>query len=361
MSSEEDLKRQIQALESAITKYKGSGNPEKPHLRYSQVSKSRPYNRYNPIRPPVNFRPKPRSRNLKLVVKGEDAAREQYIRTANTLTKVGIAGDTRRTTAKPLRRRVVIDGEEYMYKGGGNKLVRASTPQMKPQPQTKQNRRVVSIDGVDYVRTKKGGLVRVDALRLRGNRPNPVRKRLCTRYVSGRCEMEDNECKYSHKPTPETVPMCVHFQRGSCTNPDCLFVHATVNPNAPICRNFIFKGFCEKGSKCPHRHVWECPDWVEKGKCARRKCKWPHPTPKQQSKGKQVAETDTVEDERASQRYTQRPVFGKQKDDESADSSGSELSDDDSIDEDVSNDEAEELLKWYDDAFAEPPAQAEQP
>lgn len=35
-------------------------------------------------------------------------------------------------------------------------------------------------------------------------------------------------------------------------------------------------GWCEKGDKCTERHVWECPDFEENGKCTKRGCKLGH-------------------------------------------------------------------------------------
>ncbi|KAJ2657675.1 hypothetical protein IWW48_004420 [Coemansia sp. RSA 1200] len=421
---EERLKRQIQELEAAITKHKDTGNSTtaQPLLRYSRHAGNNNYNsrgrgssysRYSPIRPlSAGGSPRPpHSRSMKLVVKGDGQTPEKYLSTRNTLTKVGVAPESganrsnnsgnntngsqnARYTGNTVgpRRRIVVDGEEYVFTGkGNNKLVRASSintntdisagsianpvetpPQRYQQTQTHvlgKTNRGVSIDGVDYVRTKRGSLVRVGALQLlskratrtsktgqRRKRP-ATRTRICTKYMIGKCEKSEDECKYSHNPTPETAPVCVHFQRGACADPeDCLFVHVAVNPNAPICRDFVYKGFCAKGARCLHRHVWECPDWVEKGKCTtRRRCRLPHPpatTSKSQDKAPLHDGPNGVEDERA----LQRPVFGKQPGNESdylSESSGSDEDGEDSLDQDVSDDEAEELLKWYDDNHIE--------
>ncbi|KAJ2511351.1 hypothetical protein H4217_007427, partial [Coemansia sp. RSA 1939] len=385
---EKRLKRQIHELEAAIAKHKDTGNSctaAQPLLRYSRHASSSNYNsrgrgssysRYSPIRPSFTGgspRP-PHSRSMKLVVKGDGQAPEKYLSTRSTLTKVGAApgnGANRSNgsansangtrNARPAgdtvgpRRRIVVDGEEYVFAGkGNNKLVRASSinanagtdtapgsithpaetpPQRSQQTQPRvlgKTNRGVRIDGVDYVRTKRGSLVRVGALQSLSKRATragsagrqrkrPVaRTRVCTRYMIGKCEKSENQCKYSHNPTPETAPVCVHFQRGACADPeDCLFVHVAVNPNAPICRDFVYKGFCAKGTRCLHRHVWECPDWVEKGKCTtRRRCRLPHPsatTSKPQDKAPLHGGPDKVEDERA----LQRPVFGKQPGNES--------------------------------------------
>jgi len=49
-----------------------------------------------------------------------------------------------------------------------------------------------------------------------------------------------------------------------------------VNPAAPICHDFAREGYCDKGASCPQRHVWECPDYDEKGICKVKGCKLPH-------------------------------------------------------------------------------------
>lgn len=43
-----------------------------------------------------------------------------------------------------------------------------------------------------------------------------------------------------------------------------------------MCRDFALLGYCERGAACDERHVFECPDFSEKGECSRRGCKLPH-------------------------------------------------------------------------------------
>ncbi|KAI9505840.1 hypothetical protein BX070DRAFT_97307 [Coemansia spiralis] len=234
MSSNEDLKRQILELQTAINSYKSNGNrPSQPALRYSSSGSNRQSYRYSPIRPPGLFQPRPRpppSRNMKLIVKnGEADSTAQYIRCGNKLTKVDAVNNKPQPTCLLKQRKVVIDGELFISKGYGKKLVRVSAnkPQPEQQEQIQKQQRVVSIEGVNYVRTKKGSLVRVEALRSLGKpriKRGPAKKRVCTKYLFGRCN-KSKECRYSHKPTPETVPVCLHFQRGMCTNVDCPFIH----------------------------------------------------------------------------------------------------------------------------------------
>ncbi|KAJ2765860.1 hypothetical protein IWQ56_003933, partial [Coemansia nantahalensis] len=104
------------------------------------------------------------------------------------------------------------------------------------------------------------------------------------------------------------------------------------------------------GAKCLHRHVLECPDWVEKGKCPRARCRLPHPDP---SRPRFAAQLPTAEEEEAfMRRYIQRPTF----DDAPADpgeSSDGDSSSSAELDDALSDDEADELLKWYDDNYDE--------
>ena len=70
--------------------------------------------------------------------------------------------------------------------------------------------------------------------------------------------------------------MCSHFQRGKCTKADCRYAHVRVNPSVPVCRDFSVLGYCGRGSACPERHVFECPDYSATGKCSNSLCRLPH-------------------------------------------------------------------------------------
>ncbi|KAJ2843032.1 hypothetical protein IWW36_005694, partial [Coemansia brasiliensis] len=229
-----------------------------------------------------------------------------YVSYANKLVRVGSgAASIRpqyrpRAPAPPLKlkplgrpRQVVIDGE--IYKGNGNKLVRISSTSAlsasaKPGSPVPPKQRIVDIDGEKYVRTKRGSLIRIGAVQALNHRRQrlPVRKRLCTKFLFGKCEQ-----------TADTY-------------------------------------------------------WVEKGKCLKKKCRLPHPA-KRSSQQLPTKE----EEEHFLKQYIQRPVFDKADKDElgtglddvgddsdGASSTGEAL-------EDLSEDEAEELLKWYDDNYIE--------
>ena len=70
---------------------------------------------------------------------------------------------------------------------------------------------------------------------------------------------------------------CVHFNRGHCDNgTQCRYAHIKLNSSAAVCRDFALLGYCQKGAECDLRHVFECPDFSERGECIRKGCKLPH-------------------------------------------------------------------------------------
>lgn len=69
---------------------------------------------------------------------------------------------------------------------------------------------------------------------------------------------------------------CLHFARGNCTNPNCIYSHSQVAAGAPVCRSFGLCGYCDKGTDCDQRHVFECPDFSNTGKCKTKGCKLLH-------------------------------------------------------------------------------------
>jgi hypothetical protein len=68
----------------------------------------------------------------------------------------------------------------------------------------------------------------------------------------------------------------MHFANGNCNNPSCVYIHAEHSPTDPVCRAFGIYGYCEKGARCPDRHVAECPDFSNQGVCKLKGCKRPH-------------------------------------------------------------------------------------
>lgn len=103
---------------------------------------------------------------------------------------------------------------------------------------------------------------------------------ICKDYLrSGECPAGD-ACDLSHDPTPHRVPMCMYFLRGECTNEHCRYAHVRhdINPAAPVCRAFVTLGYCDKGAQCTERHVIECPDYANTGRCRKPEgeCRLPH-------------------------------------------------------------------------------------
>ncbi|KAJ1991094.1 hypothetical protein H4R33_001497 [Dimargaris cristalligena] len=127
---------------------------------------------------------------------------------------------------------------------------------------------------------------------------DPNRIAMCTRFLRGACTLGD-KCPFSHDLKPERVPLCSHFQRGLCTKEDCPYLHIKMSADAPVCRDFVEEGFCSRGKQCDKRHVYECPDFTERGECSKPNCKLPH-----RAKAAQKAEKKPKD---ASERFKPRP------------------------------------------------------
>ncbi|KAG0244387.1 hypothetical protein BGX31_009216 [Mortierella sp. GBA43] len=111
-----------------------------------------------------------------------------------------------------------------------------------------------SIDGVVYVRTRSGNLVRASLVKeLQKRATHKVKVKKMT-------------------PARKPRPFCQFFTRfGICSKgPTC-----PINPQAPICRPFATLGWCEAGINCKDRHVWICPDFGTPAGCE-RKCGLAH-------------------------------------------------------------------------------------
>lgn len=105
---------------------------------------------------------------------------------------------------------------------------------------------------------------------------DPHKVAICKDFLlQGDCINGEN-CDLSHDPTPERTATCLHFARDSCTKADCKYAHVKVSPAAPVCRDFGFYGYCDRGASCEDRHVFECPDFSNTGVCKIKGCKLPH-------------------------------------------------------------------------------------
>ncbi|CDW98568.1 hypothetical protein [Sporisorium scitamineum] len=256
---------------------------------------------------------------------------------------------------------VVIDGVVFEFDPSGTKLVKkpvqpsssstipntSASSTSKPGTTSTAVPLKTSINGQDYIRTKRGNLISAELLAKRkaqreaqakmgrldkmvgqisaiqatrnaSARPNKAGSRtldvkkartLCTFFnKTGQCKrglscpylhnsskialcpkvlrpagctLPKGTCPLSHTPRAERVPHCVHYLRsGQCRNGDeCLYTHSDKLPAGlatKICRDFSDYGWCDKGKDCEERHTYECPDFVEKGKCERKGCKLVH-------------------------------------------------------------------------------------
>ncbi|EWZ50965.1 hypothetical protein FOQG_08623 [Fusarium oxysporum f. sp. raphani 54005] len=105
---------------------------------------------------------------------------------------------------------------------------------------------------------------------------DPNKVALCKDILKdGQC-VNGESCDLSHDMTPERTPNCLHYAKGHCAKADCPYTHSKASPAAPVCRNFGFNGYCEMGAECTDRHVFECPDFSNTGRCKVKGCKLPH-------------------------------------------------------------------------------------
>jgi hypothetical protein len=104
----------------------------------------------------------------------------------------------------------------------------------------------------------------------------PSKVAICKEFLQkGSCP-DGEACDLSHDLTPERTPTCLHFAKGNCSNPNCRYTHVRVSPTALVCRSFGIYGYCEKAINCTDRHVHECPDFSNTGKCTTKGCKLLH-------------------------------------------------------------------------------------
>lgn len=107
---------------------------------------------------------------------------------------------------------------------------------------------------------------------------DPSKVTACPKFLKSSCP-NGEDCDLSHTPTYSNAPACTYFLHGNCTNDACRYPHVHVSPTAPVCASFARLGFCDNAS-CGKRHVFECPDYVNTGYCAKAasgRCSLPHP------------------------------------------------------------------------------------
>ncbi|KAG5976834.1 hypothetical protein E4U55_007166 [Claviceps digitariae] len=105
---------------------------------------------------------------------------------------------------------------------------------------------------------------------------DPTKVAICRDFLKdGKCPSGES-CDLSHETTHERMPDCLHYAKGHCTNPDCLYTHSKAGPSALVCEAFGYYGFCDQGADCTERHVYECPDFSNTGTCKTKGCKLLH-------------------------------------------------------------------------------------
>ncbi|RYC54308.1 hypothetical protein CHU98_g11901 [Xylaria longipes] len=169
-------------------------------------------------------------------------------------------------SSKPVSRyEVEVDGVRFHVTQQGSKLVKAPDDLNPPNATPK----VASLFGVKFHRTcPKGPTCRYIH--------DVSKTAICRNWLlKGDCPKGDN-CDLSHDITEERTPLCMHYANGNCNNPSCSYVHVEHSPTDPVCRTFGVYGYCEKGARCPARHVFECPDFSNNGVCKLKGCKRPH-------------------------------------------------------------------------------------
>ncbi|KAL0028308.1 hypothetical protein WJX79_008990 [Trebouxia sp. C0005] len=53
---------------------------------------------------------------------------------------------------------------------------------------------------------------------------------------------------------PNVMPVCTFYLQGLCTTEECPYAHVKVDPNAPVCQEFV-SGHCPRGVSCTKKHL----------------------------------------------------------------------------------------------------------
>ncbi|KAH6691718.1 hypothetical protein F5X68DRAFT_202447 [Plectosphaerella plurivora] len=202
-------------------------------------------------------------------------------------------------TAAPNHHEVMIQGIRFRVTQRGSKLIKVPGDINPPSATPK----ITFVGGVKFHRSKNGNLYR-DGI-LKAQRQTGIKKvnEPCRTFAStgnclkgptcrfihdasrvavckdflhkGECAHGD-ACDMSHDLTPQRVPLCLHYAKGNCAKFECRYSHQDLAPGAPVCRAFGVYGYCDAGRDCLERHVAECPDFSNTGKCTTRGCKLLH-------------------------------------------------------------------------------------
>ncbi|KAK1545507.1 hypothetical protein CPAR01_03009 [Colletotrichum paranaense] len=248
-------------------------------------------------------------------VKAIEASRQQKIRQQDAREQQQLASHFQRysgnasaphTPTNPTatgNHEIEIKGIRFRVANSGSKLIKVSGD-LHPVNATPK---VAFVGGVKFHRSKTGNLYRDGVLK--AQRQTGVKKvdvpcsmfsltdlddfllkwgpscrykhdatkvAICREMLhKGTCASGDS-CDLSHDLTPQRIPTCVHFVKGNCANSTCPYAHSSVSSGALVCRSFGMYGYCDKGGECEERHVFECPDFSNTGKCKTRGCKLLH-------------------------------------------------------------------------------------
>ncbi|KAH6832144.1 hypothetical protein C2S53_007704 [Perilla frutescens var. hirtella] len=184
-------------------------------------------------------------------------------------------------------RRFLIGNEEYIRIGNGNQLIR----------DPKKRTRVLASEKVRWsLRTARLRLARKRKYcqfftrfgkcnKDDGKCPyihDPSKIVVCTKFLAGSCTNID--CKLTHKVIPERMQDCSYFLKGSCSNDNCPYRHVHVNPDSTVCESFL-RGYCADGNECQKKHTYVCPAFEATGVCPQvSTCKLHHPKKKTEKK-----------------------------------------------------------------------------
>ncbi|TEA19313.1 Zinc finger CCCH domain-containing protein 7 [Colletotrichum sidae] len=177
--------------------------------------------------------------NSEATSKAIEATRQQRLVKQNAREKSQLVNHFQRYNGRPSapgtptnpaavgQHEVEIEGIRYRVAHNGSKLIKISGD-LHPANATPK---VAFVGGVKFHRSKTGNLYRAGVLK--AHRQNGIKK------VDMPCSMF------------------------SLTG-------------ALVCRSFGLYGYCDKGDECEERHVFECPDFSNTGKCKNRSCKLLH-------------------------------------------------------------------------------------
>uniref|UniRef100_A0A182MRV1 C3H1-type domain-containing protein n=1 Tax=Anopheles culicifacies TaxID=139723 RepID=A0A182MRV1_9DIPT len=131
---------------------------------------------------------------------------------------------------------------------------------------------------------------------------DPKHVSICQKFLRGECILDG--CFLSHDVSLEKMPVCTFFLEGRCTRDVCPYLHKKVSEKERICDAFL-NGFCSLADKCPNRHVFQCPEFEQKGKCDRVRCPYPHG--RKEAKGVKLNQPTTSTAPRKSDGEQQQP------------------------------------------------------